>query len=241
MSTGAVSGLGCVIVLAFLIIDFVVDLRGLRNWSFLQIEQIAYRGLGRVVVVHLTLIFGLLGGRRDRSVLCTVRRLRRPQDAVCAGFGAASVGAGHTARWFSRIDESPAECAPRQKVRGLLGQETAPTKPIAATETNSRGRRRKRKGGKRFGPIVQPMTSEYVRVHGDCNDPTDTSRADRISHRVRAGSGQPMGTDRSSATPWPTRSSARSTTISRAWVCRPASCVRRRCAPRCSTTGCARS
>jgi hypothetical protein len=53
--------LGCVLVLAFLALDFVVDLRGLRNWPFLQVEQLAYRGLGRVVVVHLTLMFGLLG------------------------------------------------------------------------------------------------------------------------------------------------------------------------------------
>jgi Family of unknown function (DUF6498) len=54
-------GLGCVLVLVFLVLDFMMDLRGLRNWPFLQIEQFAYRGLGRVVVVHLTLIFGLLG------------------------------------------------------------------------------------------------------------------------------------------------------------------------------------
>jgi Family of unknown function (DUF6498) len=53
--------LGCVIVLVFLILDFVVDLPGLRRWSFVQIEQTANRGLRRVVVVHLTLIFGLFG------------------------------------------------------------------------------------------------------------------------------------------------------------------------------------
>ncbi|WP_319454187.1 MULTISPECIES: DUF6498-containing protein [unclassified Mycobacterium] len=53
-------GRGCAIVLAILILEFVVDLLSLRNWSFLQLEQTAHRGLGRVVVVHLTLIFGLL-------------------------------------------------------------------------------------------------------------------------------------------------------------------------------------
>lgn len=53
-------GRGCAIVLAILIIEFVVDLLSLRNWTFLQLEQTANRGLGRVAVVHLTLIFGLL-------------------------------------------------------------------------------------------------------------------------------------------------------------------------------------
>jgi Family of unknown function (DUF6498) len=52
-------GFGCASVVVVLAIDFVVDLPGLRHWSFLQIEQTAYRGLGRVVVVHLTLIIGL--------------------------------------------------------------------------------------------------------------------------------------------------------------------------------------
>jgi hypothetical protein len=53
-------GRGCAIVLAILVLEFVVDLTGLRAWSFLQLEQSANRGLGRVVVVHLTLIFGLV-------------------------------------------------------------------------------------------------------------------------------------------------------------------------------------
>lgn len=53
-------GFGCSSVFVFLAIDFVMDLRSLRGWSFWQVEQTAYRGLGRVVVVHLTLVFGLL-------------------------------------------------------------------------------------------------------------------------------------------------------------------------------------
>lgn len=52
---------GCLIVLAFLVLDVAVDLLRLRRWSFWQIEQLAHRGLSRVVVVHLTLIFGLIG------------------------------------------------------------------------------------------------------------------------------------------------------------------------------------
>lgn len=55
------TGFGCLLVLAFLTVDFAVDLIGLRRWSFLRLEQLANRGLSRVVVVQLTLIFGLIG------------------------------------------------------------------------------------------------------------------------------------------------------------------------------------
>ncbi len=51
-------GLGCLSVLLFLLVDFVLDLMSLRRWSFWQIEQLANRGLSRIIVIHLTLIFG---------------------------------------------------------------------------------------------------------------------------------------------------------------------------------------
>ena len=51
--------LGSLYVLIALAIDFMVDLLGLRKWSFWQIEQTANRSLGRVVVVHLTLVLGM--------------------------------------------------------------------------------------------------------------------------------------------------------------------------------------
>jgi hypothetical protein len=51
--------IGCASVLILLAIDFVVDLPGLRQWSFWQVEQTANRSLGRVVVVHLTLVVGM--------------------------------------------------------------------------------------------------------------------------------------------------------------------------------------
>lgn len=53
-------GFGCVSVFLFLALDFAMDLLRLREWSFWQIEQTATRGLSRVVVVHLTVIGGLL-------------------------------------------------------------------------------------------------------------------------------------------------------------------------------------
>jgi hypothetical protein len=62
--------LGSLYMLIALAIDFVVDLLGLRHRSFLQIEQMANRSLGRVVVVHLTLVLGMVGAAMtDASAL----------------------------------------------------------------------------------------------------------------------------------------------------------------------------
>lgn len=54
-------GFGCLSVLLFLALDFLMDLLSLRRWTFLDIEQTTQRALSRVVVVHLTLIFGFFG------------------------------------------------------------------------------------------------------------------------------------------------------------------------------------
>jgi hypothetical protein len=62
--------LGSLYVLIALAIDFVVDLLGLRKWSFWQIEQTANRSLGRVAVVHLTLVLGMFAAAMtDASAL----------------------------------------------------------------------------------------------------------------------------------------------------------------------------
>ncbi len=52
---------GVLSVSLFLALDFVADLLSLRRWSFWQVEQLALRGLSRVIVVHLTLIVGFIG------------------------------------------------------------------------------------------------------------------------------------------------------------------------------------
>lgn len=52
---------GCLTVMGLLTLDFLIDLISLRQWSFWQVEQLANGGLSRVIVVHLTLIFGFLG------------------------------------------------------------------------------------------------------------------------------------------------------------------------------------
>lgn len=52
---------GALCVLAFLALDFVIDLKTLRGWPFARLEQTAQRALSRVVVVHLSLILGMAG------------------------------------------------------------------------------------------------------------------------------------------------------------------------------------
>lgn len=52
---------GCLNAMLFLAVDFLVDLLTLRNWSFLQLEQTANQAIGRVMVVHLTLVLGFAG------------------------------------------------------------------------------------------------------------------------------------------------------------------------------------
>lgn len=53
-------GLGCLSVFAFMTVDFLVDLTQLRTWPFRQLEQIGSQVLGRVMVVHMTLLIGFL-------------------------------------------------------------------------------------------------------------------------------------------------------------------------------------
>lgn len=52
---------GCLGVLVLLAVDFAVDLPGLRRMPFRHLERTADQGVGRVLVVHLTLIFGMVG------------------------------------------------------------------------------------------------------------------------------------------------------------------------------------
>jgi hypothetical protein len=52
-------GTGCGLVLAMLVADFTFDLRRLHIQPFAWIERLSNANLGRVVVVHLSLIFGM--------------------------------------------------------------------------------------------------------------------------------------------------------------------------------------
>jgi hypothetical protein len=51
--------LGMIGVLVFLVLGFVIDLVQLRSRSFRWIELVTQRALGRIFVVHLTIIFGM--------------------------------------------------------------------------------------------------------------------------------------------------------------------------------------
>lgn len=54
-------GWGCLSVLLFLTVGFLLDLVELRRWSFRDLERTANIGLGRVMVVHMTLLLGFAG------------------------------------------------------------------------------------------------------------------------------------------------------------------------------------
>ncbi|MGW0158021.1 DUF6498-containing protein [Mycobacterium sp. NPDC003323] len=53
-------GFGTLSVFAFMTVDFLVDLTQLRNWPFRRLEEIGSQVLGRVMVVHMTLLIGFL-------------------------------------------------------------------------------------------------------------------------------------------------------------------------------------
>ena len=52
--------LGALWIVGLLAVDFVVDLWNLREWTFERVEQTAHRGLGRILVLHLTIVVGLV-------------------------------------------------------------------------------------------------------------------------------------------------------------------------------------
>ena len=114
--------LGSLYVLIALAIDFVVDLPGLRRWSFWQIEQTANRSLGRVAVVHLTLVIGMFGAAMtDASAL--FGSLCCPQDAVRTEHGPATVGAGHDTNWLSRVMNRLPNVRPGQRFEDVWAKD----------------------------------------------------------------------------------------------------------------------
>lgn len=52
-------GTGTLGVAAFLVLGFVIDAVGLRQWSFRSLELATERTLGRIFIVHLTILFGV--------------------------------------------------------------------------------------------------------------------------------------------------------------------------------------
>lgn len=50
---------GCALTVGLLLVDFLLDLRGMGQRPFRWIEELGQRNLGRVMVVHLTIVFGM--------------------------------------------------------------------------------------------------------------------------------------------------------------------------------------
>jgi hypothetical protein len=94
--------LGCVGVLIILAIDFIVDLAGLRRWSFWQIEQTANQSLGRIIIVHLTLVLGMFGAvMTDASALFGVFVVLKTLYAVSMALPQWEPATAPT--WLSRV------------------------------------------------------------------------------------------------------------------------------------------
>ncbi len=53
---------GCGLVLLFLVVDFLVDLCTIKRRPFRWIEALAKYNLGRVIVVHMSIIIGMVAG-----------------------------------------------------------------------------------------------------------------------------------------------------------------------------------
>jgi hypothetical protein len=55
-------GLGCLLILGFQLADFGIDFFRLKSRPFRWIEVLAERNMGRVLIIHMTLLAGMLAG-----------------------------------------------------------------------------------------------------------------------------------------------------------------------------------
>lgn len=53
---------GCGLILAFQVADFLIDLVRMKNRPFRWVEVMAERNLGRVLIIHMTIIIGMMAG-----------------------------------------------------------------------------------------------------------------------------------------------------------------------------------
>jgi hypothetical protein len=150
-------GIGCVIVLVFLVVDLGVDLVRVRNWSFLRIEQTAYRGLGRVVVVHLTLIFGLLGVAITGASSAFFGVFVVLKTLYALSLGLPQWEPATPPVWLSRVMNRLPNVHPGEKFEDHWAKDR--DDEAKRRERNEQpwadNRARNRKGGERFGPTVQ--------------------------------------------------------------------------------------
>lgn len=148
---------GCLIVFVFLVIDLAVDLVRVRSWSFLRIEQTAYRGLGRVVVVHLTLVFGLFGVAMTgaSSALFGIFVVLKTLYALSLALPQWEPATPPV--WLSRVMNRLPNVHPGEKFEDHWAKDRIDE--AKRRERNEQpwtdARARNRKGGERFGRIVQ--------------------------------------------------------------------------------------
>jgi len=149
--------IGCVIVLVFLVVDLGVDLVRVRSWSFLRIEQTAYRGLGRVVVVHLTLVLGLLGVAMTgaSSALFGVFVVLKTLYALSVALPQWEPAAPPV--WLSRVMNRLPNVHPGEKFEDhwAKDREDEAKRREGNEQPWTNARARNRKGGERFGQNVQ--------------------------------------------------------------------------------------
>jgi len=129
--------LGSLYVLIALAIDLVVDLLSMRKWSFRQIEGTANRSLGRVIVVHLTLVFGMFGAAMtDASALFGVFVVLKTMYALSTALPQWEPAT--PPRWLSRAMNRLPNVHPGEGFE-TVGPKTAPTKRNGARETTKNG------------------------------------------------------------------------------------------------------
>ncbi|KAA0084253.1 hypothetical protein CIW52_09295 [Mycolicibacterium sp. P9-64] len=116
--------IGCIGVLVVLAIEFAMDLPGLRRWSFWQIEQTANPSLGRIAVVHLTLVLGLFGAvLTDASALFGVFVVLKTLNALST---ALPQWEPRTApKWLSRVMNRLPNARPGEDFEDLWAKERA--------------------------------------------------------------------------------------------------------------------
>jgi hypothetical protein len=115
---------GCIGVFVVLAIEFAVDLPGLRRWTFWQLEQTANRSLGRMVVVHLTLVLGMFGAvMTDASALFGVFIVLKTLNALSMALPQWEPASAP--KWLSRVMNCLPNAHPGDEFEDMWAKERA--------------------------------------------------------------------------------------------------------------------
>lgn len=113
--------MGVVVVLA---IEFAVDLPGLRRWTFWQVEQTANRSLGRIAVVHLTLVLGMFGAvMTDASALFGIFIVLKTLNALSMALPQWEPASAP--KWLSRVMNRLPNAHPGDEFEDMWAKERA--------------------------------------------------------------------------------------------------------------------